>query len=115
MYREMILDLYKHPLNFGELKSHTHSGKKQNPSCGDGFELQLIVDAHQKITDVKFTGSGCAISTASCSLLTEKIKGMNISDAKKLTFEDMQKELGVQISAGRVQCATLGIDILRLL
>jgi len=114
MYREIILDLYKHPLNFGTLANHTHSAKKNNPSCGDAFEIQLIV-IDEKIIDAKFTGSGCAISTAANALLTEKIKGMTLKQAQEITFTDMQKELGIPISVGRANCATLGLDIIKII
>ena len=76
LYLEVILDHYKNPRNKDELDNFTHEAKGHNPLCGDHISIQLIMDG-EEISDVKFTGSGCAISTASASILTEAIKGKN--------------------------------------
>lgn len=114
MYKEQILELFKHPVNFGELDGATHSAHKHNPSCGDEFTMQLIVSgsgAGGVVSDVKFTGSGCAISTAACCLVTDKIKGMKVSDVLKMSSEEMLELLGIPVSAGRMKCALLGLEV----
>jgi len=114
MYREQILDLFKNPMHFGKLddKLKTNEGHKHNPSCGDEFTVQLVVDKNQnnKIVDAKFFGSGCAISTASASLFTDAIIGKSIDEAKKMTSEDVIKLLGIPVSASRITCVTLCMD-----
>jgi nitrogen fixation protein NifU and related proteins len=109
MRREELLELYKNPQNCFELVDATHVAKKHNPTCGDAFTVYAKVK-NGKILDASFTGSGCAISTASCSLLTESLRGKTIAEVQNLHFEDMQKILDIPLSAGRVSCATLGLD-----
>lgn len=110
--REIILELYKHPSDFGVLTKYTHSGEKHNASCGDEFSLQLQVE-NNIIMDAKFQGAGCAISTASCCLLLDAIKGKKLSVVQKMTSEHMVEMLGIPISAGRIKCATLALDVVK--
>ncbi len=112
MYKEQIIDLYKHPSNFGELDNFTHEYHEFNQICGDEIIVQLIIE-NEKVKDVKFNGAGCAISIASASLITEKVKGMSIEDVKKLNVEDIKKLLGIEISPGRVKCATLSLEAIK--
>ena len=111
MYKEIILDEYKHPNNFGEIEKASHSAHLFNASCGDEFTLQLIVKDNV-ISDIKFKGSGCAISTASCSLLFEEIKGKTVNEALALSKDDILKMLGVPISDGRLKCALFSIELI---
>ena len=71
LYRELILDHAKSPRHFGTLANATHTAEGINPLCGDKLHLYLEVEG-ETIKDVSFEGSGCAISVASASLLTEK-------------------------------------------
>ena len=112
MYREHILDLYKNPLNFGSLKNATHEHTLNNPLCGDEITIQLIMEDN-KIKDIKFKGIGCAISIASTSLLTDKIKGMKIKDINKITSEETIKMLHIPISYVRMKCATLSLEAVK--
>jgi nitrogen fixation NifU-like protein len=84
LYQEVILDHSKHPRNFGALETPTHRAHGKNPLCGDVLELQLIIDSEARVSDVRFVGKGCAISTASASLLTEAVKGKTIDEAHDL-------------------------------
>ena len=113
MYKEQILDLFKHPIHFGPLIGATHTAHKLNPSCGDEFTIQLLV-RDGKVVNAMFTGSGCAISTASICLLTDALVGKMVDDAKAFTSDDLRKLLGVPVSAARVSCMTLGLDCLRV-
>lgn len=112
MYREHILELYKNPSNFGEIKNPTHEHTETNSLCGDEITVQLIVK-NNKIKDVKFNGSGCVISMVSSSLLTDKIKNMNLEDVKKLDKKDVLKLLNIKINPARLKCALLSLDAVK--
>ncbi|NCG18245.1 MAG: SUF system NifU family Fe-S cluster assembly protein [Rhodobacterales bacterium] len=122
LYQEMILDHGRKPRNFGRCDPASHHADGYNPLCGDRFTVTLQVDA-DVITDIQFEGSGCAISTASASLMTEALKGRAASDVPGL-FEAVHglctgdapntDKLGKLVVFGgvanfpmRVKCATL--------
>jgi nitrogen fixation NifU-like protein len=111
-YREYILDHYKNPRNFGRLEAADISHEEENPLCGDVVGLDLKV-ADGVIADVRFHGRGCAISQASASLLTERVKGMPLDRARQLTKDDVLEELGIEISAARLKCALLSLKVLK--
>jgi nitrogen fixation protein NifU and related proteins len=113
MNRDELLELYRNPIHFHVLHGATHIAQKNNPTCGDSFTIYLKVEKG-KISAASFTGSGCAISTASCCLLLDELIGKKITDVEKLTFLNMQTLLGIPISAGRVSCATLGLDACKI-
>jgi nitrogen fixation NifU-like protein len=122
LYQEMILDHGRTPRNFGKLPQANHQQVGHNPLCGDRLIITLI-EHHGVIEDVRFEGSGCAISVASASLMTESIKGKTVAEAEKLfnefhalvtTGQEPSEELGkLTIFRGvaefpmRVKCATL--------
>ena len=106
MYKEHIMELYKSPANYGELENPTHKHTETNSSCGDEITMHFIVK-DGKILDVKFHGSGCVMSIVSSSLLTDKIKGMKIEDAKKLTKDDVLDLLKININPARLKCITV--------
>ena len=108
MYKENIIDYYKHPRNKEELKDFTCKHKELNPICGDEITLYLKIEKG-KIKKASYTGKGCAISQASISMLTEKLKDMPIKDAKELKKEDIFDMLGIPISFVRTKCALLSL------
>jgi len=110
---EIILDHYRNPRNYGDLPDATVRAKDSNPLCGDVVEMHLKIEG-DRIVDVRFKGKGCAISQASASMLTERIKGMSLEDARKLGRDDVIEMLGVQLSPVRVKCATLSLKVLKL-
>lgn len=112
LYKENVLEHYKSPRNFGKIGNPTTHHREFNPLCGDEIELFLAIEKG-KVADVKFHGQGCAISQASASMLTEKIKGKSIEELKKITKEDMFELIGVKLSAVRIKCALLGWDTMR--
>jgi len=112
MYTENILDLFKNPRNKGILENPTHENKRNNPICGDEITIQLILEDNQ-IKEVRFSGQGCAISQASTSMLTDKIKKMDIEEIKCLNKDDVLEMLHIPISPGRLKCALLSLDTLR--
>ena len=128
LYRQLILDHARAPRNFGRLENATHTAEGINPLCGDKLHLYLSVNANDQITDVGFEGSGCAISVASASLLTEVVADLSVSDAqdcitavtRRLTQQSSDSAAaikfdltklkaldGVRQHPSRVKCATL--------
>ena len=112
MYKEYIMELYKNPSNYGNLKNHTHEHTEQNTFCGDEITIQLIAKKG-KIEDAKFSGSGCVISMVSASLLTDKAKKMKISDIKRLGTKDMLKLIKTKINPARIKCVLLPLDAVK--
>ena len=122
LYMEVILDHNKNPRNKGVIEDHTNHADGHNPLCGDKISLDLIIKDNI-VEDIKFTGSGCAISTASSSLLTEYIIGKKTSEIRHLfeefhdlvTVEESKSDglgklsvfEGVKKYPARVKCATL--------
>jgi nitrogen fixation NifU-like protein len=101
LYREYILDHYRNPRNFGRLEKPDISHEEDNPLCGDVIGLDFKLE-DGRIADVRFHGRGCAISQASASLLTERLKGMSLDEAKRIGREAVLGELGIEISPARL-------------
>jgi nitrogen fixation NifU-like protein len=121
LYQQVILDHCKQPRNFHEMPAATCSAQGRNPICGDQMKLFLALDG-EKISDASFVGSGCCISKASASLLTEFAKGKTKSDVEKMfgqvremvTTGKVEGDVGkLKVFAGvhkypaRVKCAIL--------
>ncbi len=124
LYQDLILDHQKNPRNFGVLAEANHHADGFNPLCGDKIALDLKVNGEGVIEDMKFKGSGCAISKASASMMTMALKGKKTAEAEKMfgLFHDMvmgkegarPTELGklkvfegVRDYPARVKCASL--------
>ena len=131
LYQDMILDHSKHPHNFRPMDEANHRGEGYNPLCGDKVTIYVKLE-NDRIQDLSFQGSGCAISTASASLLTQALKGKTLAQAEALfeRFHDLVTgkplengrgpELGkLAVFSGvsefpvRVKCATLAWHTLR--
>lgn len=130
LYQDVIFDHYRRPRHFGHLPQANRSAQGDNPLCGDRVALELQVDDDGRIADVTFTGEGCAISTASASLLTEAVRGKHVEEALAL-FDAMHGVLvedrvappdalgklhvleGVRQFPARVKCAMLAWHTLR--
>lgn len=123
MYREIIIDHGQRPRNHGRLDAPTHTAAGDNPLCGDRVTLQLDVDS-DTVRAARIEAVGCAISTASASLLAERIEGMSVADVRQLfkkvhtmvtdTSSDIEPELDSLAALSvarrypmRVKCATL--------
>lgn len=123
LYRDVIVDHNRNPRNFGRLEHPSHAADGHNPLCGDRLHLELDLDGG-RVRDVRFEGKGCAISTASASLMSEAIKGRTLPEVEALfsTVHDMltrrdapvPPELGklaalsgVREFPARVKCASL--------
>ena len=123
LYEEMILDHNRNPHNFLRIpKGESCTARGFNPICGDEFNVYIKIEGHI-IEDVSFDGAGCAISTASASMMTDAIKGKTVEEAQRL-FRDMNRMLmsgeplgdkyfklsvlsGVREYPIRIKCATL--------
>ncbi|MFC4553329.1 MULTISPECIES: Fe-S cluster assembly sulfur transfer protein SufU [Halorussus] len=114
MYRQQILDHYKNPRNYGELdeKTYTHAG--ENPMCGDEIAIDVKLDEDEEtIERVAFRGDGCAISQASASMLSQKLRGMSVEEMAEMDRDDVIDMLGVDISPMRVKCAVLAEKVVQ--
>jgi nitrogen fixation NifU-like protein len=129
LYQEIILDHGKSPRNKGKCFGYSHEAQAHNPLCGDKVHIYLKLDSEKKVIDISFEGEGCAISLASASILTDTLKGRDLSFTKKISedFLNMVKNKtkitlnsltedqittitslsGVQEFPMRVKCATM--------
>jgi len=129
LYQDIIVEHGKSPRNFGKCKGHNHEAKGYNPLCGDQVQVYLKLNNEKNVDEVTFEGSGCAISIASTSIMTELVKGKSLEVAKKIVNqflsmiksgseiktkdlnEDQKTKImslsGVQQYPMRVKCATL--------
>ncbi len=125
LYQEIVVDHSRRPRNFGELEEANRRAEGFNPLCGDQLTIYLKV-SDSVVTDVKFVGTGCAISKASASMMTEEIKGKTLEDIESI-FEsfrhmvtrkpgedfdsgdlgDLEILSGVSAYPARIKCATL--------
>ena len=132
LYRDLILDHARNPRHFGKLDHTTHSAEGINPLCGDKLRLYLDVDADETIQGAAFEGSGCAISVASASLLTDTVIGLSSDDAmavfaavtaqlsgsgsqgdRHVDLGKLRALAGVREYPTRVKCATLAWHALK--
>ena len=112
MYRQQILDHYKNPRNYGEMDDPTFSHTGENPSCGDTLTVDVrLADDGETIESVAFSGDGCAISQASASMLSERMRGMTLDELEAMDTDDVVEMLGVDISPMRIKCAVLARQI----
>ena len=129
LYQEIILEHGKNPRNLGKTENFNKDAKGNNPLCGDNVHVYLKLNEQRKVEDISFEGSGCAISMASASIMTDLIKGKSDNEAKEiiedflgmikenpelktnLLKEDEKTKLmclsGVKQYPMRVKCATL--------
>jgi nitrogen fixation NifU-like protein len=112
-YKEYILDHYRNPRNFGHLDAPTATAEDLNPLCGDKIRFELLVDADGVVSDVRFSGKGCAISQASASMLSETIKGEKLEDVARLSQDRVLENVGIGISPARMKCAMLGLKVVK--
>ena len=110
-YKEYILDHYRNPRNFGQLEAPDATAEDLNPLCGDRIRFDLKFDASGRVSDVKFSGKGCAISQASASMLSETLKGEKIEDVARMSQERVLENVGIGISPARMKCAMLGLKV----
>ena len=112
LYREEILDHYRHPRQHGVIEHPDITYEDANPLCGDRIRMDLKVK-EGRIEDVRFSGVGCAISQAAASMLCEKIQGMSLEDVKRIGREDVLEMIGFELGPVRLKCALLGLKTLK--
>ncbi len=112
LYADNILDHFRHPRSKGSLVSPTAERHEVNASCGDELMIQLKIE-NDHITDLAWSGTGCAISQAAMSMLSEELKGMSVRDAEALTKEHVYDILGVPVGPRRFKCALLCLHALK--
>jgi nitrogen fixation NifU-like protein len=117
LYRENILDHYKHPHNWAppgsELEAPDLEFHDLNPLCGDELTVQLGLDEEGRITAIRFLGHGCAISQAAASMVSDEVKGMRVEELLELDRSFVLELLGIDISATRMKCALLSLKVLK--
>lgn len=112
LYAENILDHYRHPREKKELAEPTVTHEEVNHSCGDALEIRLIVK-DGIVTDAGWTGTGCAISQASMSMLAEELIGKTATELESLRKENVYDLLGVPVGPRRFKCALLSLHALK--
>ncbi|RLT43707.1 MAG: SUF system NifU family Fe-S cluster assembly protein [Chloroflexi bacterium] len=112
LYREAILDHYKHPRRKGHIAAPDIHYHDTNPFCGDEVTIELKV-ADGVVVDAAFDGRGCAISQASASMIMEEIVGMTVADLKEWGKEEILDLLGIEIGPVRLKCALLPLKALK--
>ena len=111
LYRQELLDHYRHPRNYGILP-HAHTSTEiLNPSCGDQISLQLAV-ADGRLDQVRFQGKGCVISLAAASLLTERVLHKPLDLLEAFSKDDMVDLVGIPLGPTRLRCALLALEAL---
>lgn len=114
LYREQILEHWQNPQNFGVIDNADLVIEQVNPLCGDEVTFYFEFDDKRlTINDVRFTGSGCAISIAAASILSENIRHKKISALSKITGEDVLKLIGGPVAPARLKCAFLSLEVIR--
>jgi nitrogen fixation NifU-like protein len=115
MYRDLILEHHRYPHNFGTLDPHDVSQEEHNPLCGDRIRLDLrIVD--NKISEVAFSGKGCAVSQAAASMLTDELIGMDLDQVRQYGKAELLDLIGLPLDKNpvRLKCALLSLKALKV-
>lgn len=114
LYTDVLLDLYRYPLNKQTLKNFDASATVHNPLCGDTVEVFIKFSKAGTVAAVGWQGEGCAISQASSSLVTDFIKNKKKSEIKKISKEKMLEMLGLEsLNPTRLRCALLCTEALK--
>ncbi len=114
IYSELILDNYENPRNVGVVKKPSKRVSVSNPLCGDAISMSVRIKKG-RVAEIKFEGTGCAISQASSSMLTEYVKGKEIVLLKNLDKKFIIMMLGVELGVNRLKCALLPLEALKKL
>ena len=112
IYRENILEHYKHPRHRGTIEHPDITYEDANPLCGDHIRMDLKV-RDGRVEQVAFSGHGCSISQAAASMLCERIEGRPLEEIKQLTREDVLEMLGIELGPVRLKCGLLALKTLK--
>ena len=113
LYREVIIEHYKHPSYRGHLDPHDIQFEDNNPLCGDHIEITIQTTEDGTVKDARFDGHGCAISQASADLLIESVIGKPLEQVKQLNKQDILDMLGIDLGPVRLKCALLSLKVLK--
>jgi nitrogen fixation NifU-like protein len=112
IYREIILEHYRNPANRGTLDPADFTYQDVNPLCGDEIRIDVRV-ADDQVSEIRFSGRGCAVSQASTSILTEMVEGKSLDEVKAIGRDELLDEIGIPVSPARMKCAMLGLKVLK--
>jgi len=112
LFRENILDHYKHPRNRGTLEHPDITYEDANPLCGDRIRMDVNVE-DGRIAQVRFSGVGCSISQAAASMLCEAVEGKSLDEVKRLSRDDVLEMLGIELGPVRLKCGLLALKTLK--
>jgi nitrogen fixation protein NifU and related proteins len=110
---EFLVDHYEHPRNRGPLADADIHLSGGNPGCADHVEMYARVDPEGRLDAVSFEGTGCTISMAAASYVTEMVKGMTLEEVDSLSFETLIDDLGREVVMARPTCATVALGTLK--
>jgi len=113
-YPDHLMDHYRHPRNFKfkDDVSYTCASDMDNPSCGDKIQVKAYV-SDGIVKDIAWDGIGCALSTASASMMTEKVKGKPIAVVLSMTKDDVLSEIAMDITPTRLPCALISLEAIQ--
>lgn len=112
IYQEELMDHYKFPRNRKKVIKPDFSADDGNITCGDKIHIEGKIKDN-KITEIGFEGSGCVVSQAAASMLTENVLGRTVQDVLNLTKDDIIKLLGIELGPNRLKCALLSLQVLK--
>ncbi len=110
---DFLLDHYENPRNHGEIEHPDVNLSGGNPGCSDVITMQARFNADGKVEAVSWDGTGCTISRAAASYVTEMVQGLSAEEIDAITFEDLMNELGREVVMTRPTCATLALGTLK--
>jgi nitrogen fixation NifU-like protein len=113
IYRQLILEHYKHPANRGSLANATISHEEDNPLCGDKIRIDLLVE-NDVVKAAKFNGQGCAISQASADMLLDEIIGKTLDEVRHFDKQTILDLIGISLTPARLKCALLSLKVLKV-
>ena len=113
MYRDFILDLYRYPLNKKIMTDFDVEHREYNPLCGDDITVQIKFDKGGTVLDIGHQGTGCAISQAAVSLITDAVSGKGKEEIEKIGEKDVYGLLGFEVVYTRQKCALLGLSAIK--
>lgn len=112
LYQDVLIDHYRNPRNKGVITHPSFQSGEDNPSCGDSVNMYGRVEKGVLI-EISFQGTGCVISQAAASMLTQKVVGMHLHEIMKLDADFMRHLVGIQLGPTRVRCALLALEALQ--
>ncbi|MBA3378621.1 MAG: SUF system NifU family Fe-S cluster assembly protein [Chloroflexota bacterium] len=112
IYREIILEHSRNPSNTGTLDPNDFTYEDVNPLCGDEIRIDVRVQ-DDRVSEIRFSGRGCAVSQASASILTEMVEGRTLDEVKAIGRDELLEEIGIPVSPARMKCAMLGLKVLK--